>query len=160
MLGSPQRPSTVRPDHAVSDWLNSLRLEEWQPQLFDFGVQSLDDLAEICDDDLSGMGMKRLQRRRFFEAVQVLSPHSQSHGASQRKVRPASAPTMRATDELVPTVDPTTEDTAYEGRRAGDSVQQWQGSESSSDGDDDVDAILVRAPRPGLDHPSNPGSRP
>ena len=143
LLGSPQRPSTVRPDHAVSDWLNSLRLEEWQPKLFDFGVQSLDDLAEICDDDLSGMGMKRLQRRRFFEAVgQVLSPHSQSHGASQRKVRPASAPTMRATDELVPTVDSTTEDTAYEGRRAGDSVQQWQGSESSSDGDDDVDAMF------------------
>ena len=78
----------------VGSWLAALRLEEWLPKLNDLGVDSLEDILEVSDDDLNKIGMRHLQRRRILHAVEQLDERAALQYAtpSKVKVRPASAP--------------------------------------------------------------------
>jgi hypothetical protein len=44
----------------------SLAVADFAAELANFGVRSVEDLADVTDADLTRMGMRELQRRRFL----------------------------------------------------------------------------------------------
>ena len=50
----------------VMEWLKAHRLEAFAQALADFGVENLEDLKDVTEDDLVKMGMRELQVRRFL----------------------------------------------------------------------------------------------
>ena len=61
------------PGHA---WLENIRLEKYYSPLTELGVESLDDLKDIVEDDLASLGMKKLEMRRLLAAIAELSKDS------------------------------------------------------------------------------------
>lgn len=54
----------------VNEWLKKLRLGSYADKLVDIGVDSLAALAEVGEDDLDAIGMKKLHKKRYLRAVE------------------------------------------------------------------------------------------
>ena len=54
---------------SVQSFLETTRLEKYFEQLQDLGVEAVEDLSEILEDDLVSIGMKKLEIRRYLAAV-------------------------------------------------------------------------------------------
>ena len=68
----PEAPAEVedsQEDTSVSAWLENLRLTKYSSPLTELGVESLEDLKDVMEDDLEPLGMKKLEMRRFLAAV-------------------------------------------------------------------------------------------
>jgi hypothetical protein len=52
-------------------FLRALRLEAYVAPLLELGVESVSDLAECTAEDLLGLGMRELQRRRLMDGLAV-----------------------------------------------------------------------------------------
>ena len=68
----PEAPAEVedsQEDTSVSAWLENLRLAKYSSPLTELGVESLEDLKDVMEDDLEPLGMKKLEMRRFLAAV-------------------------------------------------------------------------------------------
>lgn len=53
----------------LHEFLRQLRLEGYEAALRSLGVEAVDDFADVTDDDLVEVGMKRVQRRRLRRAL-------------------------------------------------------------------------------------------
>ena len=49
----------------LDDWLKETRLTKYKGALEELGVESVEDLRDVTDDDLGPLGMKKLEVRRF-----------------------------------------------------------------------------------------------
>jgi tetratricopeptide (TPR) repeat protein len=54
---------------ALRAWLQQLRLEKYQAKLVEMGAKSLQDVAEMNEEDLEEVGMAKLERMRFMRAA-------------------------------------------------------------------------------------------
>jgi tetratricopeptide (TPR) repeat protein len=59
----------VHGKEAVHVWLQQLRLEKYQAKLVEMGAKSLQDVAEMDEEDLEEVGMAKLERKRFMRAA-------------------------------------------------------------------------------------------
>ena len=84
-------PGATESEVEVQDWLAKLSLLDfWQP-LHALGVTSFDDFEFVEKEDLVKMGMKPVQRRKFFSAVDKLLKQASSGMDYQDNVRAAPA---------------------------------------------------------------------
>ncbi len=86
-------PGETESEVEVQDWLARLGLLDfWQP-LRALGVTSFDDVEFVETEDLLGMGMKPVQRRKFVAAVDNLlrpsTPVTPGHGDGATSPAPA-----------------------------------------------------------------------
>lgn len=57
----------------LASWMTANRLSKYNEAFHDLGVESIEDLHEVMEDDLESLGMKKLEIRRFKAAVAKLS---------------------------------------------------------------------------------------
>ena len=76
----------------VTEWLSSLGFPELAPLLIDEGYDSLERIAQIEDDDLIEIGVKRGHRKAILRAAAMISsskisiaPHSSTSASSHAK---------------------------------------------------------------------------
>merc|ERR1712008_150646 len=63
------RPPTGYIDNDVNMFLVESKLDAFEDQLSELGVERLADLKYVTEDDLKGMGMSIIQCRKFREAL-------------------------------------------------------------------------------------------
>ena len=63
-------PSTKVP--SLEEWLRGLRLERYLHPLQELGAEVVSDVEHIEYSDLDDVGFKKLEKRRFWKAVQAL----------------------------------------------------------------------------------------
>jgi hypothetical protein len=56
----------------IEAWLEANRLGKYFDALTELGVESIEDLKDVLEDDLKPIGMKKLEMRRYLAAVEKL----------------------------------------------------------------------------------------
>ena len=56
---------------ALRHWLRSIRLDQYLEALVELGAATMDDIHNLEYEDLDDLGLKKLEKRRFWKAVQA-----------------------------------------------------------------------------------------
>ena len=58
-------------NETVTHWMTSLRLDEYLPSLASMATAT-EDILSMTEEDVKALGMKRLEERRFLQALAEL----------------------------------------------------------------------------------------
>ena len=81
----------------VVEFLTEIRLQVFADKLAELGVATLADLKYVQDDDLDGIGMKKIQKNKFKQAASKISDFQAAE---------PSVPVLPSAPPLIPPVSP------------------------------------------------------
>ena len=58
---------------SLESWLEDIRLVKYKDALGELGVESVEDLHDVTEEDLEPLGMKKLEIRRFNAGLKKLA---------------------------------------------------------------------------------------